>query len=128
VNPPKLLIDENLSPNVAVTLRAEGVDAVHVRDRGMNGASDAQVLDLAFREDRILVTSNVDDFVKLVRARELHAGLVLLEESGLTRQEQLQRVRRAVQLAIADAGGDMANKALRLAGEYGYAFEEIPAS
>jgi hypothetical protein len=26
----------------------------------------------------------------------------------------------------ADAGGDMANKALRLAGEYGYAFEEIP--
>jgi len=37
----------------------------------MNGASDAQVLELAFREDRILVTSNVDDFVKLVRAREI---------------------------------------------------------
>jgi predicted nuclease of predicted toxin-antitoxin system len=91
VNPPKLLIDENLSPNVAVTLRQEGIDAVFVRDRGMNGASDATVLDLAFREDRILVTSNVDDFVKLVRARDLHAGLVLLEESGLTRQEQLQR-------------------------------------
>jgi predicted nuclease of predicted toxin-antitoxin system len=126
VNPPKLLIDENLSPNVAVTLRQEGMDVVHVRDRGMNGASDAQVLDLAFRENRILVTSNIDDFVKLARARDLHAGLVLLEESGLTRQEQLQRVRRALQLIAADAGGDMANKALRLAGEYGYAFEEIP--
>jgi predicted nuclease of predicted toxin-antitoxin system len=126
VNPPKLLIDENLSPIVAVTLRQEGIDVVHVRDRGMNGASDAQVLDLAFREDRVLVTSNIDDFVKLVRARDLHAGLVLLEESGLTRQEQLQRVRRALQLIAADAGGDMANKALRLAGEYGYAFEEIP--
>jgi len=126
VNPPKLLIDENLSPIVAVTLRQEGIGVVHVRDRGMNGASDAQVLDLAFREDRILVTSNIDDFVKLVRARELHAGLVLLVESGLTRQEQLQRVRRALQLIAADAGGDMANKALRLAGEYGYAFEEIP--
>ena len=62
MNPPKLLIDENLSPSVAVTLRQDGIDAVHVRDRGMNGASDALVLDLAFREDRILVTSNVDDF------------------------------------------------------------------
>jgi len=55
VNPPKLLIDENLSPNVAVTLRQEGMDVVHVRDRGMNGASDAQV---AFREDRIPVRSS----------------------------------------------------------------------
>jgi predicted nuclease of predicted toxin-antitoxin system len=94
----------------------------------MNGASDAQVLDLAFREDRILVTSNVDDFVKLARARDLHAGLVFLEESGLTRQEQLQRVRRALQLITADTGGDMPNKALRLSGEYAYAFEEMPSS
>jgi predicted nuclease of predicted toxin-antitoxin system len=108
VNPPKLLIDENLSPNVAVALRAEGVDAVHVRDRGLNGASDAQVLDLAFREDRILVTSNVDDFVKLVRAREIHAGLVLLEEGGLTRLEQLQRVRRAVELVMVRVPADRA--------------------
>jgi predicted nuclease of predicted toxin-antitoxin system len=128
VNPPKLLIDENLSPSVALTLCQEGIDAVHVRDRGMNGASDAQVLELAFQEDRILVTSNVDDFVKLVRAREIHAGLVLLEEGGLTRQEQLQRVRRAVELVMADTAGDMTNKALRLSGESGYAFEEIPSS
>jgi predicted nuclease of predicted toxin-antitoxin system len=94
----------------------------------MNGASDAMVIDLALREDRILVTSNIDDFVKLVRARDLHAGLVFLEESGLTRHEQLQRVRRALQLIAADVGGEMANRALRLSGEYGYAFEEIPSS
>jgi predicted nuclease of predicted toxin-antitoxin system len=52
----KLLLDENVSPVVAVTLCAEGVDACHVRDRGLLGATDPEVLDLAFNEDRILVT------------------------------------------------------------------------
>lgn len=48
----KLLLDENLSPRVTLALQADGVDACSVRDRGMNGATDPEVLDLAFREDR----------------------------------------------------------------------------
>jgi predicted nuclease of predicted toxin-antitoxin system len=38
---------------------------VHVRDRALLEASDAVVLACAYKEDRILVTSNVDDFAKL---------------------------------------------------------------
>ena len=79
MNPPKLLLDENLSPQIAVRLRADGVDAVHVRDRGLLEASDAAVLACAFREDRMLVTSNVDDFTRLARAVQVHPGLVLIE-------------------------------------------------
>jgi predicted nuclease of predicted toxin-antitoxin system len=56
VNPPKLLLDENLSPSIAVALRKEGLDVVHVRDRGMNAATDAAILEKAFEEDRIVVT------------------------------------------------------------------------
>jgi predicted nuclease of predicted toxin-antitoxin system len=67
----KLLLDENLSPAAAVALNAGGIDACHVRDRGILGATDHEVLERAFLEDRILVTSNVDDFVKLARAREI---------------------------------------------------------
>ena len=77
----KLLLDENLSPKVAETLSKEdGVDICAVRDRGMLEASDDEVLDRAFEEDRILVTANVCDFEKLAHARELHAGIVLLEQ------------------------------------------------
>lgn len=61
----KLLIDEDMSPRVAVALCADGVDACHVRDPDMLGATDKRVLERAFVEDRILVTANVDDFVKL---------------------------------------------------------------
>ena len=79
----KLLLDENISPKAAETLcNEDGIDACHVRDRGGLGTLDHEVLDLAFAEDRILVTSNVADFVKLARARELHAGIVLIEEGA----------------------------------------------
>ena len=128
VNPPKLLLDENLSPQIAVRLRAEGVDAVHVRDRGLLEASDAAVLECAFREDRMLVTSNVDDFVRLARAVQVHPGLVLIEQGGLLRDEQMEVVRRAFALIEAElAGGeDMVNRVLRIGADLTYAFEELP--
>jgi predicted nuclease of predicted toxin-antitoxin system len=85
----KLLLDENISPKVAEILcREDGIDVCHLRDRGGLGTPDHEVLDLAFAEDRVLVTSNVADFVKLARARELHPGIVLVEEGGLRRDEQ----------------------------------------
>ncbi len=50
----KLLLDENLSPKVAETLaRDDGIDACHIRDRGLLGATDPEVLERAFSEDRI---------------------------------------------------------------------------
>ena len=56
---PKILIDEDLSPWVAHRLRVEkSIDAVHVRDRGRLGRTDREVLELAFSEDRILITAS----------------------------------------------------------------------
>jgi predicted nuclease of predicted toxin-antitoxin system len=66
----KLLLDENISPAAAVALAAAGIDAWHVRDRGLEGTSDHELLERAYAEDRILVTLNVGDFEKLVRERD----------------------------------------------------------
>lgn len=84
----KFLLDEKLSPAAAVALTADGIDAYHVRDRDILGATDQELLDRAYQEDRVLVTSNVDDFDKLARAREIHAGIVMIERAGLLRDEQ----------------------------------------
>lgn len=69
-----LLLDENLSPRAAMELRADGHDVVHLRERGRLGISDPEVLDLAFDEDRVLITANVGDFRRLAGSRDLHAG------------------------------------------------------
>ena len=120
----KLLLDENLSPAAAVVLVAGGIDACHVRDRGILGATDHEVLERAFLEDRILVTSNVDDFVKLARAREIHAGIVLIERAGLLRDEQIELIRQ-VAAKLAEHGA-MINELLHIDERGAMRFEEVP--
>jgi predicted nuclease of predicted toxin-antitoxin system len=84
---------------LAEALARDGVDACHIRDRGMLEASDRDVLERGYPEDRILVTANVGDFTRLAAARELHAGIVLLEAGDLRRKEQLEVLRRVVTAA-----------------------------
>jgi predicted nuclease of predicted toxin-antitoxin system len=111
----KLLLDENISPTVAHVLTVEdGFDVCHVRDRGLLEATDREVFARAFAQDRVLVTKNVADFVKLARAAELHAGIFLLEDGALRRTEQLVAVRCAV-AAVEYEAIDMANQVARIA-------------
>jgi predicted nuclease of predicted toxin-antitoxin system len=123
----KLLLDENLSPRVAEILRNEdGLDAVHIRDRGLLEATDPEVLERAYAEDRVLATKNVDDFVKLARARELHPGVILLEDGDLVRAEQLRVLRVAV--AALQAESDLVNRVLRVWADGKVIFEDVPTS
>jgi predicted nuclease of predicted toxin-antitoxin system len=119
----KLLLDENISPAAAVALAADGVDAWHVRDRGLEGTTDHELLERAYQEDRILVTLNVGDFEKLVRERELHAGVVLIERAGLLRDEQIELM-KSVAAALAEHG-DLNNQMLRVAEDGAMTFENL---
>ncbi|MCC6216475.1 MAG: DUF5615 family PIN-like protein [Polyangiaceae bacterium] len=123
----KLLLDENLSPRVAEALaRDDGLDVCHVRDRGLLGATDPEVLERAFLEDRVFVTKNVGDFETLASSRALHAGIVLIEQGDLTRDEQLALLRRIV-TNLADVG-DLVNHVLRVAEDGSMTKEPSPAT
>ncbi len=122
----KLLLDENVSPAAAIALRADGLDVYHVRDRGLLGVTDHELLERAYAEDRIVVTSNVCDFEKLARARELHAGIVLLERAGLLRDEQIELIRKIA--AVIAEHGAMINEALRVGLDGEMTLETIPAA
>jgi predicted nuclease of predicted toxin-antitoxin system len=56
----------------------EGHDAVHPRDLGRLRDADHVVLRRAIEEDRIIITENGRDFLRLLRAVEMHPGLVVL--------------------------------------------------
>ncbi len=90
----------------------------------MLGSEDPEVLERAFLEDRVVVTCNVDDFVELARARELHAGIVLIERAGLKRPDQLAIVRAAA--ALIAAKGDIVNRVLWVSLNGTMDFEDIP--
>jgi len=118
-----VILDENLSPKVAVSLRDAGVDAIHVRDRGMLAASDPEVLERAFSEDRVLFTSNVKDFLKLARSCEVHAGMVMLP-GGLLRDEQRALIEKALDAMRAET--DMVNRVLTVGLDGSVTAEDLP--
>ncbi|MEO6775307.1 MAG: DUF5615 family PIN-like protein [Kofleriaceae bacterium] len=55
----RFLLDENITPAAAGALTDAGIDGWHVRDRGLEGATDPELLDRAYKEDRILITLNI---------------------------------------------------------------------
>jgi predicted nuclease of predicted toxin-antitoxin system len=125
----KFIIDEDLSPRVARYLCQEFCfDAIAVRDRGLLGATDTEVLEYAFNEDRILVTANVRDFEKLAGAAEIHAGIVLMLEGDLLAAEQIELMAAVVRVIQAEieTGKDLVNRVLYVSISGTARFENLP--
>lgn len=74
----RFLIDEDLSPKLAAECHRAGYDATSVRDRDILQATDREVSALCFAEDRVLVTNNARDFLRLAEQEGVHPGLVFL--------------------------------------------------
>jgi predicted nuclease of predicted toxin-antitoxin system len=56
----KFLADMGISPRVVEELRQKGHNAVHLMDEGLNRLPDGDILEKTRREDRILLTHDLD--------------------------------------------------------------------
>jgi hypothetical protein len=84
----KLWFDEDLSPTLVQVANAGGFEATCNRDRGLLGASDAQLRVVVQREGFVLVTDNAADFRPMFNRDDLHPGLAVMPgEYGRARQQ-----------------------------------------
>ncbi len=86
--PPRLYLNEHLSPRLAVQLRRYGFDAISSREAERLSDQDEDQLAFAVSQQRALVTFNAGDFARLhqqyvAQGRE-HWGIVLSTEESIS--------------------------------------------
>jgi hypothetical protein len=87
----KLLLDEMYPAHLARLLRERGADAEAVDERGpLRGLADEELLVVAAREGRALVSENVADFMRIygewgADTSLRHAGIVIALSSRFSR-------------------------------------------
>ena len=92
----RILLDEHVSPSLVGKLGDKGVLAVAAAHVGLSGEPDAKIWNYAFENDFVVVTGNARDFIRLLNV-EVHPGLIVLREGGLTRDEQWDRIRPVIE-------------------------------
>jgi predicted nuclease of predicted toxin-antitoxin system len=77
----KFLIDNALSPALAVGLREAGHDAIHVRELGLHAEADGPIFDLAAKEERVLVSADTDFGAILATCHQTRPSLILFRRT-----------------------------------------------
>jgi predicted nuclease of predicted toxin-antitoxin system len=83
----RFLIDNALSPEVALLLRDAGHDAIHVRDYGLHAAEDAVILERAGIEERVVVSADSDFAMLLALSRRSKPSFMLFREADIVRAQ-----------------------------------------
>jgi predicted nuclease of predicted toxin-antitoxin system len=74
----KFISDENISPALIKAIRKRGFNVKDIKEDGMFGTSDDEILKVANKENRIVI-SHDKDFANLINNRQLpHKGVILL--------------------------------------------------
>jgi predicted nuclease of predicted toxin-antitoxin system len=101
----RALLDEQLSPQIAMLLRQAGHDVLAVADRDdLPGRSDRIVFEIASSEGRALVTNNIKDFRPLaaewLAKGRMHPGLILLPSARTRTRAAVPALAAAVEAIL----------------------------
>jgi predicted nuclease of predicted toxin-antitoxin system len=84
----RLLLDANLSPEVARRLKEAEHDAIHVSEIGLLSAPDPEIMEAAARERRVLLTADADFGALLALGSRATPSVVLLRSADHLRPSE----------------------------------------
>lgn len=112
----KVLIDAHFSPDISALLvkRGHDADAVLSRPDLANDTSDEDVMEIAHREQRAVVTNNIKDYrpiaAQRIAANRGHSGLILVPANRARNKaatkslaRDIERVMQANPAGLADS-------------------------
>lgn len=73
----RFIVDECTGPAVSKWLQSLGHNVLSIYDE-YRGATDSKIIEIAWREHRIIITNDKDFGEKIFRERRRHHGVVLL--------------------------------------------------
>jgi predicted nuclease of predicted toxin-antitoxin system len=112
----KFLADENMDAPIVKRLREDGHEILYVLEM-IPGIDDDTVLDLANKENAILLTSDKDFGELVFRLRRISTGVVLLRIAGLLMTVKIEIVSNMIrehESELWDAFTVLSPKSLRI--------------
>ena len=88
----RFLLDQSADARLLPHLQTLGYDATRVGREHPHGLPDEQVLEIAYREQRILIASDLDFGDLVVRMRQPHAGVILFRLGATDLATKIQRL------------------------------------
>ena len=74
----KFLTDENIASSVLKSLRNENFDVKDIKEEGLYGISDRKIIDIAFKEERIIITHD-KSFGNIINDHNIkHKGVIFI--------------------------------------------------
>lgn len=98
----KFLIDMPLSPDLAFWLNQQGYDAIHASDVGLYCALDALILEVARKEQRIVITADLHYPQLLALTHAEGPGLILFRGGNYNEHETIEYLEHALKVIPED--------------------------
>ena len=118
----RFLADAGISPKTVDFLRVRGHDAIHIRELGLQRASDREIVDRALADSRILLTFDLD-FGEILALGVLHGPSTVIFRLG---DERADAVNQRLDVVLDEQANGLAVGELVLVEDTRYRVRRLP--